>query len=391
MIRISDEQRRARLSRRHHLASPAATVEEATGALIGLHSSDPASVFLSARARVKQFEVSTLEDALYEQRTLVRMLGMRRTMFVVDQDLAAVMDAACTQALAPGQRRRLVRLIEQQGHASDGAKWLRRIENLTMRTLDEFGEATATELAKIVPELKLKLTMGEGKAWGADVGISTRVLFLLATDGQIVRARPKGSWISSQYRWATTASWIGPLPDLDRAVARAELVRRWLRAFGPGTLTDIAWWTGWGQRDARAALVAAHAVEVELESDPQTGFLLPDDLAPVRAPKPWVALLPALDPTVMGWKQRDWYLGPHTPHLFDRNGNAGPTVWANGQIVGGWAQRPDGDVVVDLLDDVTKSDAVAIDREAHTLTEWIAGTRVTPRFRTPLEKELSTR
>ncbi len=391
MIFITDAQRRARLARRHHLATQAATVEEATAALVGLHSSDPTTVFLSARARVKRFTISTLEDALYQRRTLVRMLGMRRTMFIVGRDLAAVMDAACTQALAPGERRKLVQLIEHQGHASDGAEWLRRVEKLTMRALDQLGEATATELSKRVPELKLKLTMGEGKTWGADIGISTRVLFLLATDGRIVRARPKGSWISSQYRWATTTSWIGPLPDLDRAEARTELARRWLHAFGPGTLIDIAWWTGWNQRDTRAALAGAEAVEVELESDPRPGYVLPDDLAPVRAPRSWVALLPALDPTVMGWKQRDWYLGPHTLHLFDRNGNAGPTVWVNGRIVGGWGQRPDGTVVVQLLDEVTRSDTAAIDREAHALTEWLGGTRVTPRFRTPVEKELSTR
>ena len=391
MIRVTDAERRARLGRRHYLASPAAKVERATRALIGLHSSDPTSVFLSARARVKNFRIGDLERALYERRSLVRMLGMRRTMFVVDRDAAAVMDASCTQALAPAERRKLVQLVEHQGHASDGAKWLQRVEQLTMRALDEFGEATATELSSVVPELKLKLTMGEGKKWGGDFGISTRVLFLLATEGRIVRARPKGSWISSQYRWATTASWIGPLPDLDRGTARAELVRRWLHAFGPGTLVDVAWWTGWNQRDTRAALKAVEAVEVELESTPQSGYLLPNDLAPVRSPSSWVAMLPALDPTVMGWKQRDWYLGPHTPQLFDRNGNAGPTVWADGQIVGGWAQHPDGDVIAQLLVDVPKSVAVAIDREARVLTEWLAGTRVTPRFRTPIEKDLGTR
>ncbi|MEO6469776.1 MAG: winged helix DNA-binding domain-containing protein, partial [Acidimicrobiia bacterium] len=317
-------------------------------------------------------------------------LGMRRTMFVVDHDVAAMMDAACTQALAPAERRKLVQLVEQQGHASDGAKWLRRVEELTMRALDELGEATATELSNVVPDLKLKVTMGVGKTWGADVGISTRVLFLLAAEGRIVRARPKGSWISSQYRWATTEQWIGPFPDLDRGAARAELVRRWLRSFGPGTLADVSWWTGWGQRDTRAALEAVHAVEVELETGAEIGYLLPDDLAPDRAPKAWVAFLPALDPTVMGWKQRDWYLGSHAPQLFDRNGNAGPTVWASGEIVGGWAQRADGEVVVELLADVAKLVDATIDCEAQALTDWLSGTRVTPRFRTPIEKALST-
>ena len=48
------------------------------------------------------------------------------------------------------------------------------------------------------------------------------------------------------------------------------------------------------------------------------------------------ALLPVLDATTMGWKHRDFYLDPeHTPYLFDTNGNAGPTVWCDGRIIGG--------------------------------------------------------
>lgn len=391
MIRVTDAQRRARLARRHHLAPRAGSVSVVASALVGLHSSDPASVYLSARARVKHFEVLDLEYALYEQRTLVRMLGMRRTMFVVDRDLAAVMDHAVTQALAPGERRRLVTLIEAQGHATDGGRWLRRVERRTLTALDELGEATATELSRHVPELKLKLTMGEGKKWGADVGLSTRVLFLLATDGRIVRTRPLGSWLSSQYRWATTASWIGPFPELDRRAARAQLVRRWLYAFGPGTLTDLAWWTGWNQRDTKAALGDVDAVEVALESGLELGYLLPDDLTSIRAPKPWVALLPSLDPTVMGWKQRDWYLGAHAPKLFDRNGNAGPTVWVDGRVVGGWAQHPDGRVILELFDAVSATAARALDDEARALCEWFDGSVITPRFRTPLEKDLRAR
>ena len=72
---------------------------------------------------------------------------------------------------------------------------------------------------------------------------------------------------------------------------------------------------------------------------------VPGDEDAVRPTAPWVALLPALDPTTMGWQGRGWYLGPHGPRLFDRSGNAGPTVWVDGHIVGGWAQRPDGEVV----------------------------------------------
>jgi len=145
-------------------------------------------------------------------------------------------------------------------------------------------------------------------------------------------------------------------------------------------------WTGLPMGQVRRAVTATGAVEVDLDGTP--GLVLPDDLDPVPAPEPWAALLPALDPTTMGWAGRDFYLGPHRPVLFDRNGNAGPTIWLDGHVVGGWAQRPTGEVVLRLLEDVGTDATEAIEAEAARLTAWLTPVRVTPRFRTPLEREL---
>jgi len=93
----------------------------------------------------------------------------------------------------------------------------------------------------------------------------------------------------------------------------------------------------------------------------------------------------------MGWQVRSWFLGPHAPALFDRSGNAGPTVWWDGRVVGGWAQRPSGQVVVRLLEDPGAQGREAIERAARDVERQIGDRRVTPRFRTPLEKELSAR
>jgi hypothetical protein len=117
--------------------------------------------------------------------------------------------------------------------------------------------------------------------------------------------------------------------------------------------------------------------------------VLADDVAPAAATEPWAALLPALDATPMGWSQRDWFLGDHRPQLFDRSGNVGPTVWWDGRIVGGWAQRADGEIAFRLLEDVGADARAAVEAEAARLGAWIGDVRFTPRFRTPLERELS--
>jgi hypothetical protein len=385
---ISVAQRRARLGLRHDLASPTSTVEAATSDMVALHSSDPVTVHLSAAARVEGFVPRDLEVALYERKTLVRMLGMRRTLFVVPLDVAAIMDEACTKALVEPQRRRLVGLIEAQGIAKDGARWLARASAATLDALRARGEAAAVELTEEVPQLRKKLVVGEGTAWAGQVGLSTRVLFLLATEGRIVRTRPRGTWVSGQYRWAELETWLGArLTAVPRREASADLLRRWLRTFGPGTLTDIRWWTGWTAAQTKAALADVDAEGVDVGGS--TGYVLPDDTGPVERPDPWARLLPGLDATTMGWKERDWYLAPHAGQLFDRNGNAGPTVWANGRVIGGWTQTTDGRVVVRLLEEADRRTRALVEEERERLEAWFDGTKVVPRFRTPLEKTLT--
>jgi len=391
---IDDDERRARLALRHGLA-PAhrlADTAEVAEAIVALHATDPASVFLAARARQVDPSVAAIEDALYERRTLVRLLGMRRTVFVVPAALAAVVQASSTRALVPGERKRFIALLEQSGVAGDGARWLRETQAATYAALVARGEATAAELGRDVPALRARTPVAQDKPYGAIQGVATKVLFLLAAEGRIVRGRPRGSWTSTLYRWAPARAWLpDAIAELETDAAAAALVRRWLAGFGPGTLVDLKWWTGWTMGLVKRALAQIDTVQVALAgAGGATALVLAEDAEPVAAPPGWVALLPALDPAPMGWQERSWYLGEHRASCFDRSGNIGPTVWSDGRIVGGWAQRKDtGEVVVRLLEDIGAEAGQAVAEEAARLQEWIGEVRVTPRFRTPLERELS--
>jgi Winged helix DNA-binding domain len=388
MRRIGVEERRARLGRRHHLAAAArGGVVEAARDLVGLHGTDPATVYLAARARMRVPEVAAVEAALYEDRALVRMLGMRRTMWIEPVELLPVVQAACADTIAVQQRRLLVDMVGKAGLADDPAGWVEEVGTATVKALAARGGATAAEVAKDDPRLALQMVVAEGKPYEARQSVVTRILLLLAAEGRVVRGRPRGSWVSGQYRWSVVDAW---LPDgvarWSLQDAQTELVRRWLAGFGPATMADVKWWTGLTMGQVRRAVAAAGAVEVDLDGAP--GLVLADDLDPVPAPEPWAALLPALDPTTMGWAGRDFYLGPHRSALFDRNGNAGPTVWWDGRVVGGWAQRPTGEVVLRLLEDPGAEATAAVEAEAARLASWLGPVRVTPRFRTPLEREL---
>jgi len=388
--RISDRERRARLAILHHLApsAKATDVVALAGQMVGLHSTDPATVVLAAAARVKPPTVEGVERALYDDRTLVRTLCMRRTLFVIPIELVPIVQAAVTDALVAPERTRTVRMIEGAGIARDGARWLRHAEAETMAAIEARGEVTGADLSKLVPRLRKQIPYGEGKTWAGKMGMTTRVLFLLACEQRVVRGRPVGSWTSTRYRWAPMTSWLPEgIPALKPDEARAELARRWLAAFGPGTVADLKWWTGWTLGQTRKAIAELDTVEVALDHG-ATGIVLAGDDAPVRSPKPWAALLPSLDPTTMGWAERAWYLGPHKSALFDRAGNAGPTVWWDGRIVGGWTQRADGEIVWRVLDDIGRDGRRAVERQIERLQAWLDGAIVLPRFPTPLFQEL---
>jgi winged helix DNA-binding protein len=361
---------------------------EATESMVCLHATDPATVYLSARARVDGMAVSEMERALYADRSLVKHLAMRRTLFVFPRATLRFAQAGASNRVADGERRRLIRAVEEAGLRKDGERWLKRASEQVLAALSDGREATSSELRDEIPALEGAIAYGEGKSWGGTLPVGPRVLTVLSAAGRVVRASNDGGWTISRPRWATTASWLGeeiaPLPDHEGV---AGLVERWLRAFGPGTVADIKWWLGSTVAATRKALAHLDAVEVDL--DGTTGYVLPDDLEPTPEVKPWPALLPPLDPTTMGWFEREWYLGPHRSQLFDTNGNAGPTAWWDGRIVGGWRQTETGEVELQLLEDIGKEGTRALEEEAIRLTEWFGGIRALMRFPSPLSKQLA--
>ena len=392
-LRIDTEARRIRLAVRHRLAPSRRTNDVCAIAddLVALHSSDPVTVYLSAAARMRNPSREPVAAALYDDHTLIRHHAMRRTLWVFTPAVARLAHAACTTGLAERERRRLVAQVEASGLAANGAAWLDAARRDVLAALCEGGEATARKLGAAVPSLQAKLRLDVGKQYAADVAAHTRVLLLLGFEGAIVRGRPSGTWINAEYHWAE-ARVAGGLTGVDPADAMVQLARRWLRSFGPATVADLQWWMGWTMATTRRALAGPDVVDVDLDGD--EGVMLADDLADLDADarEPWVALLPALDPSTMGWKRRDWYLpSAHTALLFDRNGNAGPTIWVDGRVVGGWVQRRNGEIALRLLEDVGRDRRSEIDAAAARLAELLGPTRFSVRFPAPIQAELLQR
>jgi hypothetical protein len=378
-MQITVDERRARLAYRHRVLPDRRTddLTQIADDLVALHSSDPVTVYLSIMLRMNHPSVQAVEHALYETRSLIRHHAMRRTLWVATPEVVRLMHAAATGSLVGPERRRTCAMLAGSG-IEDPQAWLDDACERAVVDLRAHGPSTARALGERVPMLRHPLPVAVGKSYAAVQSAHTRVLLSLGFAGQVLRARPTGTWVNGAYRYAATDTWLqGGLGALTPEPAAAELARRWLLRFGPATSTDLQWWMGWTVKTTKQALVSARAVPVDLDGQP--GWLAPDD-EPVTAAQPWVAVLPSLDPTTMGWKQRAWYLPATAADAFDRNGNAGATIWVDGRVVGTWAQTKTGDLPTHYFEKVAAVRRREVDQRLAKLKSMVGETRFSVRF-----------
>lgn len=378
MQHVSDDERRARLAVRHALA-PAARVdspEAATRAMTVLHATEPATIYLSCWARVGSLEVEDVDRALYDDRSIVKQLAMRRTLFAFPRDLLPAVWPSASARVAGIERARMTKDAVKAGLAEDGGDWLDRARAEVLAVLADAPDGRSSlDIRQAVPMIDVKVPLAAGATWSA-----SGVLTHLGATADIVRGTNTAHWRTARPRLTLMRHWLGDVPASWKAAdGYREIVRRWLHTFGPGTEADLVWWLGATKTVVRAALIELDAVAVSLDHG-GTGWLLPDDLDEVPDPGPWVALLPVLDPTVMGWQRRDFYLGAYADQLFDGRGNAGTTAWVDGRIVGCWIQDAAGAVQVRLLEQVSSPARHALDAEASRLTTWLNGTRISTAY-----------
>ncbi|MFN2273027.1 MAG: winged helix DNA-binding domain-containing protein [Anaerolineae bacterium] len=369
--------------------------------VVALHATAATGPYFSLWARVGDFQREMLEDALYEKRALVKLLCMRVTLHVVASDEAVFFYRAF-----PADFFERPMPIEFRGggllaHAGlcseeEAPALLADLHRRVLAVVTEDGPSTTQQIGRKIPEFAAKIHHDVGKAYEGEFSIGSRLVGDMCMRGLLVRTRPRGSWRSSLYEYAALSDW---LPDVDlesvaQDEARTWLVRRYLAAFGPATPDDVQWWTGLAKGETQEALetIASEVVEVAIEGADDVHLMLADDAERLRdfaAPDaPYVFFLPSLDPYIMGYSERRRFLVPvHRKKVFDRAGNAVPTVWADGRVVGVWGQRKDGQVFYELLEPVGGLEALLAE-EVRRLEDFLAGEALPPGIRTPFTRSL---
>jgi hypothetical protein len=389
--RFTTEERRARLARRHRLLPSLRTDDlvAVADSVVALHSTDPVSVYLSSAARLAHPSIEAVERALYDDRVLVRHHAMRRTLWIARPEAVRWMHAACTRKQAAVEHRRTVKYLTDAGR-DDAEDWIAGARKQVLDLLHTRGPMSTRDIGEALPELRVPLSLAPGKSYAATISAHTRIPLLLGFEGEVVRTRPLGTWVSGAYLWAAMDTWMpGGVGNLTEEEGSVPLADAYLRRFGPVTQRDLQWWAGWTVTVTKRALAGCGAEQVELENGPgwvAAGDAESADDEPVPS---WVALLPSLDPTTMGWKDRAWYLDPRCADAFDSVGNAGATIWADGRVVGTWAMGEDGGFRAHYFLDVPDSTRAAVEVEAERLRAWVGETRFSVRFPGHVQKALS--
>lgn len=362
-VELDARQAREHVVRKQGLGAAGTSIVEVTDRLVGLHGTNPTGPYLSLHARLPSFDRLDF-DTEYDDGRIARIRCMRNTIFVLTEELIPIAYAATRGKLAILNRR-----FREFHGLDDPARYRRQVDGV----LEVLGGQELT-----ARQIRDRLTL--------DADLSA-VLQLMGDDGLVVRGRPFRSW---KDRTQTYRVFREALPEvnLDRwedDAAIRELVGRYIASYGPVTETDIAWWSGLGKTPVRAALsqLTDHVRTVRIAGDGRTYHMTADDLgrmAPGNDEDAAVALLPSLDPYVMGYKERDRFVDEKDlRRVFDRSGNATATIVVDGRIRGVWdlATGPNPEVRYLLFAPTGRDVRTMITSRAQAVGSFMTGAEVT--------------
>ena len=323
MLSIDLEMINAHLLHKHHLTPDSAHghIPAIVQDICGLHATGPTVPYLSLFARHPDFEKKLLENELYVKKSMAKIRCVRKTIFIHTREMLPLVHMATTSAVEKASRR----FMEARGVSHDDYTRVSR----SIRDLLTGQEMTASEIKA---------------ALHSPLDISS-ILYFMCDQGILVRGKPEKSWKDKNQKYALFANYFPDvnLAQFDENKAIRLPVEYYLATFGPVTEGDIVWWAGLGKGKIHRSLEElgeklVHVLIPGLEGDHIMLRSDVDTMSNRSMPNgTTIALLPHLDPYLMGYKERGRYLNPgHTSWVFDRSGNVTSTILVNGRVVGVW-------------------------------------------------------
>lgn len=323
MENISLNQVNKSILNKHHLTdeSKIDNIIQITEDICGLHSTELKTSYLSLFARTKNFQKNDLEKELYINKTLARIRGMRRTLFIETLDLIPIIYAA------------MFSLIERS---------FEKYMDFHKISVEEYQE-----LSQIIMEVisGKELSASEIREELNSESNIPAIIQVMCNRGLLIRGRPIKDWKDRRNKYARFKDYFPNLElnQLKEKKAIQFLVEKYVKAYGPVTELDISWWTGLTKTQIKSALkcIESQLKRVKISSIKKDYIMAKEDIISIAdnpiSGESSLALLPGLDPYPMGYKDRERYIGTKNYNkIFDRSGNITSTIFLEGVAIGVW-------------------------------------------------------
>ena len=297
------------------------------------------------------------------ERVLGKVRYARKTVYVIPREWIPGVFSATREML----EKRLGPYLEHLGLTQNG---FTEISESIMKAVA--GDKMTTK------EIKKKLS--------SDLNISA-IVNLMCDRGMLIRGCPAKGWRSNLHTYHLFQEYF-PGMDLnavDEEDAKKSMIKKYLASFGPVTVTDASWWSGFTKTEVKQALEDFKEEILNLKISGLEGnyILLASDselLDLTKIPdKPSVNFLPLLDPYLMGYKDRERYLAQeHYANVFDRSGNVTSTILCDGTIIGVWdfSEEKIPAVKIFLFEEVRTNVSKEIRSHAGKIGKFISGSEV---------------
>jgi hypothetical protein len=273
----------------------------------------PRTALLSICARCAHATSAEIERAWTEKRSIVWVPGMRGAKFLVARELAPAMHGAF----------RLTALDTARASLRDAGVDVRAVDAAELRVLDVLrSSAGPLTYSAIASRAELDARVSEG------------AVSMLAAGGMVLCAGRVGGWRSSMPLFDLVSRWLPDLRALEPRAARVAVTRAYLASFGPATIDDLVFWSGFTRSEARESLKAVEAVEKRGSFDVKTPQR--ERVWPARE----VRFVPSGDPVFLAWKNRERLVSrARVKTVYPDSKKPAPIIAAGGRIVGTWTFR----------------------------------------------------
>ncbi|MFX1328316.1 MAG: DNA glycosylase AlkZ-like family protein [Promethearchaeota archaeon] len=310
--------------------------------LCGLHSTGLKTSYLSLFVRSNNFKKEDLERALYINKTLGRIRGMRKTLFIQ------------TKSMIPTVFPATFSLIEK-----------------TFEKYMEYHKISFKEYQEISKQIINLLKGRELSASAIKKELNSKInipaiIHLMCNYGILIRTKPIKDWKDRRNEYALFNDYFPTinLEEVNQEEAIQYLIKKYIKTYGPVSENDISWWTGLTKSKVRDTIKTFEDSLKKVKISTCKGNFLMNysDINKLQKltnlDKPPLLLLPELDPYPMGYKERERYVNIHNYNkIFDRSGNIAATIFLDGIVIGVWdtEEKPKPTIKFHLFDPIEKN------------------------------------